>query len=73
MDDEIHVWMVSPAEADEWLNDMLHALEGHDVNVIGTILFMLEDLTEFITQNELMQKQFAKFVDNKHNGEEAVH
>jgi uncharacterized membrane protein required for colicin V production len=52
---------------------MLHTLEGHDVNVIGTIMFMLEDLTEFITQNELMKKQFLKFLDEKNKGEELLH
>lgn len=73
MNDEIHIELVTPEEADEWLNDMLHILEGHDANVIGTILFMLEDLTEFITQNELRQRQFMKFVEEQHGNKEAVH
>lgn len=73
MDNEIHVQLVTPEEADEWLSDMLHTLEGHDVNVIGTIMFMLEDLTEFITQNELMKKQFLKFLNEKNKGEESLH
>ena len=73
MDNEIHVQLVTPEEADEWLSDMLHTLEGHDVNVIGTIMFMLEDLTEFITQNELRRRQFIQFVAEQHGSQEAVH
>jgi hypothetical protein len=73
MDNEIHVQLVTPEEADEWLSDMLHTLEGHDVNVIGTIMFMLEDLTEFITQNELRRRQFIQFVEEQHGSQEAVH
>jgi len=73
MDDNIHIELVTPEEADEWLNDMINILEGHDANVVGTILFMLEDLTEFITQNDLRKRQFMKFVAEQHGNKEAVH
>lgn len=72
IEEPIIIEMVSSEEVYNWLNDKLLEFEGDDLNIVGTIGVMLEDLTEFINSNQLIYDRFVKFVDTKHNEEEEV-
>ena len=70
---EIEIEMVGSEEAYEWINDKLRVLKGSDLNHLGTLAVMLEDLTGFVNKSKFTQKQFLKYIREQEEECETLH
>ena len=70
---EIEIEMVGSEEAYEWINEKLRILKGSDLNHLGTLAVMLEDLTVFVNKSKFTQKQFLKYIREQEEECETLH
>jgi len=73
MSKTIKIYPVSVDEIKDWLEASIMKLDGHELNVIGTIAIMLDDFSGFIRHDPINQQKFLEYVEMAEIQDEEIH